>query len=510
MSRLSKCKQLKRFLLLGTCVVVSALILSSCTLGPKAAQDPQETPADAVPLEFVVQGKDVYAPVRIDYLVDNPLVFTTFEESKTPDHQRFYVQVEGLLDETIESKLNEAIKALYQGYLPYVEGEKMPPYRGFMKHYDPSIRMTYSYLQVMPQFNANNILSLSVHVNVGYNNASMRYWSLSDGLTFDLNTGELLTLADVFTNDADVNAIVSDAIMEEMKRRSLRYGFDYYDTNDFSLVAPFKSILPSQKFYLLDNALVVIVDHEMPEFNTDFQGVEVRVPIAHGVDSFALSRRFFDKDKQIFKTMPFEKHFVMHHYYDGLEEEMIQEFLGENWNLHKRYPKSMSEALLVAFDDFQHQETLKLKERLKDADASYVEQNFYVQESGLYYKFVHSNYYNLLTWGAWEEKWQLVDEVGNQIRLESLFKEDFDYKGVIFDALALEISQYSDITPSNAPSPELFWENLQFSLGEREFIFVTEAHPWQKYYSARDESAHPLYFRVPYRDFGYDNLTLFP
>ena len=244
------------------------IALAGCTSTGNKPKDEKSPPA--IKTVYQHMGAATYAPVDINYVVENALEITYIDETVDSNFQRGYFTISGLKDKAVEQKINADIKALYQQLIPYVTGEELVPYRGIRAVITPDRKLEHSYLAVAPYFNSNHVLSVVASAAGSYydpENWHNNYFSYIDCLNIDLNTGESFGLLDVFTNDVDGIAIVNDTIAKEINRRLLIRSVeheDYYGT--FTLVAPFKGIDRDQKFFLGYEGINIVISLKFMEF----------------------------------------------------------------------------------------------------------------------------------------------------------------------------------------------------------------------------------------------------
>lgn len=113
--------------------------------------------------------------------------------------------------------------------------------------------------------NERGVLSLSI------GNYTMAYpaahgWTMIRSLTFDIQTGELYQLNNLFKPDSNYMKVLSDLISAQIKARNI------------SLISPYPGIKPSnQDYYIADKALVIY--YQLVEFT----------PYAYGFPMFPIS-----------------------------------------------------------------------------------------------------------------------------------------------------------------------------------------------------------------------------
>jgi len=149
-----------------------------------------------------------------------------------------YPLVVGMVNTAIQDKINCAIlsmvKELYSDQVRQLADQGYPqvPPMDIMGWYEIKT-------------NERGILSLSL------GNYTMAYpaahgWTIIKSLTFDIRTGELYRLYDLFKPDSNYMQILSDLISVQIKVRNM------------SLISPYPGIKPlNQDYYIADKALVI-------------------------------------------------------------------------------------------------------------------------------------------------------------------------------------------------------------------------------------------------------------
>ncbi len=168
---------------------------------------------------------------------------------KKPHLEIRYPVVIGLADKKIETKINnEIIKTvnyllLQQGYLQ-----------------NPNVEIMGSY---EIKTNERNILSL-ILISYGYSGGAHGF-TIIKGLTFDMVTGKLVTLKNLFKESSPYKKELSEIIQQQIKER------------DMFILGGFNEILPEQDYYIADKSLVIF-----------FQLYQLS-PYAQGFPSFPIS-----------------------------------------------------------------------------------------------------------------------------------------------------------------------------------------------------------------------------
>ncbi|ADC50250.1 hypothetical protein BpOF4_10985 [Alkalihalophilus pseudofirmus OF4] len=141
----------------------------------------------------------------------------------------YYPQLAGLVDHTIEEKLNERI---------YQQVQTMITKQGFYDYPETEITGGYEV-----KTNERNIVSLT-NLHYSYSGGAHGLSTLRS-LTMDVQTGKVYKLKELFKPDAPYIKRLNKIIEAQIKDR------------DLPLLSPFKGIAPNQYFYQADRALII-------------------------------------------------------------------------------------------------------------------------------------------------------------------------------------------------------------------------------------------------------------
>lgn len=107
---------------------------------------------------------------------------------------------------------------------------------------------THSFVEMIGLYelktNERDVLSLSLS-NYAYAPKHANGLTLMKSLTFDLQTGQLYQLQDLFKRGSDFKSVLSKLVQQQIKER------------DISLINDYPGILPDQDFYIADKSLVI-------------------------------------------------------------------------------------------------------------------------------------------------------------------------------------------------------------------------------------------------------------
>lgn len=444
-------------------------------------------------------NKEIYAPIEISYVIDNPLQIENIDVSESDKHQRNYFQISGLVDKTVENTINHSIKSLFEQMLPYATGEKLPPFRGIAAVLPMDIKINDSSITVRPQFNSNNVLSVVANAYGTYFSDRNIYFSVSDTINFDLRTGKTFSIEAFFTDDADGLTLVNDAITEELTRSSLTSSMNGDPYSYLNLVAPFKGISANQKFYISNSGLNVIIDHNNPEFEIGFYNQWVNIPFFSANGQIAITERFYDENSTIFTKEAVNKRFLYDFKFNkGIDRDSFTKN-GIQWYVSKERDEDLPNKLIEEMDHLQAVQDKKVTVIAQHSPVLSVEQGFYANHIGAYYNISGYLYIGRTNDMVGETVNYVYYEDGELVKLEELFVEGYDYLTFIRQALE---KAYKENGRSKAINIEDVKKNLMFRIEDTYISFFEKM-------DVSSSNQSQIIFHIPYQEFGFNNLTIF-
>lgn len=147
-----------------------------------------------------------------------------------PNLNVFYPQVMGLTNISVQQRINSAIISLLN---------KLITEQGYYKN--PQIQVTGWYEL---KTNERGILSITIG-NYAYPPRAAHGMTYIKSLNFDVNTGRIYQLPELFKPDSDYISVLSKNIRNQIQERKL------------PVLNGFTTIDPNQDYYIADKALVV-------------------------------------------------------------------------------------------------------------------------------------------------------------------------------------------------------------------------------------------------------------
>lgn len=256
-----------------------------------------ETP----PIEKEVIEENLNIPPFKDrkYIYLNDLNIESYEEDSIIDEKtriyKYYKQISGLINEDIQNKINETIINTLDETIVTVKDEIIEKTENSFESFDISCNSSIPY-------SCNNVIFVKhlVIFNYKYNNA-YEYKSLTKTYGFDLNTGNILELKDLFVTNFDYEKFINEYINLHLIKR----GFD--DPNSSVLDKPFQGIRENQTFSFDTDGVHIYINEQNDEFvyqraTYDDNWLVFTVPIKEIGEYLAIFDRYYDNEKNIFTT----------------------------------------------------------------------------------------------------------------------------------------------------------------------------------------------------------------
>ena len=164
----------------------------------------------------------------------------------------YYPAIVGLSNQTVQQEINRTIANEVQQLI----NQQLDPQQ------ISETEMTGSY---EIKTNERNVLSLSLS-NYAYVNFSAHGFTVIKSLTFDVQTGKVYTLQELFKPGSNYVQVLSDIIKEQLS------------TLDIPLLDGFNEIRPDQDYYIADKALVIYFQlYEITPYYVGFPAFPISV-----------------------------------------------------------------------------------------------------------------------------------------------------------------------------------------------------------------------------------------
>lgn len=457
------------------------------------------------------------------------------------------VQIEGLKNKELQEEINIKISDKVNEFanlkrLPNVQGIKALAAKGL-----ESEKLYYRNVYAIPQCKMGNILSVAVYSYNEYEFDDSERRSLSECETFniDLNTGKEICMLDLFADDVDGMQYLNDAVDKAILEQGLSDEPDMYMYFDrehaLSLAGRFTGLQEDQKYYLngTDGNLVLVFDHENPEFHASTGYSELRVDITEvaAFDRFLLDgENIYDSDKVVYNLLqrPLKPDPNLSMYQKYIE---LPELSGSIWidtEIYEDLNKAQQRFLSVYDEDIVEIQNL-LYEKLRNYEKQYGLNS--IQSFGSIYSngSRYGNYINLrrdeshgmslkYNWTTVyysdisEERCYKVGR-NEPLKIEDVFKDSANWRDYVAPAIAKRmLDQFS---PYASLDPDLMLrmgtDLLDYCTGfsiRGDALNLSYSPPADfiyRYLPAEAEIPPEYYFAsyITFEDLGCENLNIF-
>ncbi len=430
----------------------------------------------------------------------------------------------GLKDKTMEDKLNKIIADKVQK----MAEKGLPPYRGIKAVFKSESQINYDYGPIVSLGAVNNILNVSISRFGSYDDYKEEiFYSFEDKeiYQYDLNTGEEIHLADLFSEDVDYVTLLSGFVSDQILDNHIEDNEDYV-YEGLQTVTPFQGIDPNQKFFLSGYGLDLIFDYNTPEFDTNFYPQSITIPYSKLGDHFIGLNRFYDESKtsiyddtrelELILVPPCQTVFEYDPSY--VAEDMdahISVRVGKLESYSSPEVEKIVDSYLSVPTDFLDERMEMAKKWIADHPNTFID---------LSYDAVVSAYPKILTieinqfydgYPTIDDRFRasrtylLDSETGKEMELKDLFTEGYDYQAAVKDSFHSEYDEYDmDIDYEN------MFSELSFTVDSYGIAFTLPGENYtasSSFLSQYDfpEEQPDLYAYLPYEEIGYENILMF-
>lgn len=519
-------------------LVISVLfLLSGCNQDNNEQKTTQQQPqvtsrhkfesATMLPTIAKQNEKSVSAPIETPNLTYSNGIKVEYPNDKNNDKSNNninYIKINGLANKDIENKINqriydECIALLNKGF---------PAYRGIRAVANDDAEVSHSYIYLSSNTNIANVFSVCITKETSINDKTKKQYNLVSDITtlnFNLKNGELITLSDLFADNCDYKKIINEQIGKYLLSKNADGGdkaknsFDDMGMGQIEVISPFKGILDNQKYYIGGEDIYIVVDYNMPEFNTNFRSVPIVIDscIPEVAKNFALFSRFETNDESIYDKSVKRQKNLRDLNYDTKEERIMYgsaKDLGLDYkdldvSLFLQIPKQIADKNLESSLNKKYNEAknkfialIKNKRTQFPTERMMVAYTYYIKQIGKYlteeenssiYVSMQNdkdtNYYQTSNAAVYEVK------TGKKLNLADVFKNTFDYKKAMVDII--KKNNYNKLTD----------QEIIKLIEQGNFRTSTEGIEISDTLSSEGKSINSYY--ISYSDLGYENLTIF-
>lgn len=331
----------------------------------------------------------------------------------------------GLKDKTVEAIVKQKILDKMNSFRKYADIDYYSSLPGFLDHYNfktPLIKTVTVYAS--SSFCVNNLLSIQFLASVRINDNNYDF-IVQEGLNIDLNTGNDVTLSDLFINDSDYESRLNEEVLLKAQNRTDYDPYIYEQNPDsFCYLGGFEGIRGDIGFFLTyDMNIVLVFDNKYPEFFNNYGTTLISIPMVDQKDTIALGQRFIHSSTSLF-TDP-TTYTINNYLYESLHEFTIhyERINGIRVRESISYPKAMPEAMKMLMDSLLQATKNKVSE-ITDPSITAVSLEYsaypmdeYLNSEGL-----------LIINGEVTPLRGTYRADGSKLMLEDLFVDGFDYR----------------------------------------------------------------------------------
>lgn len=488
--------------MIAVSMVLLLAFMSGCNevMPPEAPMDGDPTEAEPEPTEYVSPFREVTATSELNYLVRNPQVEKYTEIEESPDFREMMMSIDGLKDKSVEASMNERVERLHNEVK-----EMIPPYRGIRKLIPQDAELTASYISSSLNFSYYNLMSVRVSGSKTYDSGNPNepvYLEYMETLNLDLNTGEEIRIGDLFKNNVDYKEMLNDLIKTYLDKEFATEEYSEWFSSP-NLISPFRGIRDDQKFLLSENALVLVIDYDTPEFDTKTYNSFINIPLEDIRDSLAIRERFYDEKTSLFTVEEKPVKSLITNYNKNVVGERVNEEKGK-LTLYKeyRYPDNFDEALTNLFMNFIQID----EEKIESLSEEGTRQINYYEDSSASYKGEYISFYKNINLSIDEgdnifsSEFKTLTREGKELSLGDIFIEGYDYEPFIKSRLEEAASQELTLDSSEI---DVLYESMNFGLNATSLYFSTVP------INVQQNENYPIAFTIEFEEIGCENLKLF-
>ena len=464
------------------------------------------------------ESERIEAPVDIRYIIQNPLTFSDINENEQFGGMEFsgsYFQISGLKDQQVEDTINEHLQSMYALCQP---GEV--PQEAYKKF--GGLECTNQEIKLTCYGNFNNVLSVGANYTWAFGDLSGDraptwdcYYGEVETYNVDLNTGQEISLKDVFADNVDYSAMIAAEAEDILNRQGT-------EVNGDALAESLSAYLAEPRFLLWDSAFQTVGFSYTDPSSDDGQDAEVSVGLSFN-ENFAVAKRFYDPDENIYSgDNEGEKTLLT---YVGEIKEWKKNYTDEgvNVSLHAKYQEEFPEyALQAVFAEESADGDLidRMKQVLNGLSA---------QETDAYYdRFVDTSrvqdFINIRVYES-AQVYSLTTDVshlysarqmlrcyrlgsGEPVQIRDIFREGADVEGILETAVANKLEADQQLLEESGQRRTIDVAAHAGGAADKFIGFCVNNDAIFAEYLGNP--AMPSYvIELKYADMGYGNLNIF-
>lgn len=242
-----------------------------------------EKTTDSIIIKEVIPFNDRKYVYTNGISVENKDSKTT--EDKGVNFYQFYPVIDGLKDKTIQAKINKELKEVGEQQIAKL----------MTTIEDPSV-IKAKQINTNVAYNYNNVIFVDFFASIETKQEGTNFHSIYDfgSYGYDLNTGDRLTMDDLFMPGFDYKSKINDFICKYLIANN-------YDDYKFErMIKPFQGIRENQSFSFGLEGLRIVIDKQNDEFADLGYSEQIYIPLRYFGDDLYIFDRFYDEGQNIF------------------------------------------------------------------------------------------------------------------------------------------------------------------------------------------------------------------
>lgn len=234
------------------------------------------------------------------YIYNNGLDIEYKEHDETDegnvDINLRYPVISGLKDKSVEERINKEIPSVLESMISQLK-DRFPENTGDIGEYE----RIYAHATV--NYNCNNVLFIECYADIHSSYNFGKYVPMNSfmGIGYDLNTGNRISLKDIFKPGVDyerkINTYISQYIIE-----------NNYDDYEYEMMTgPFRGIREDQSYSLSFYDLIICIDEKNEDFVYYGYPNFIHIPMKYFGDDLYIFDRYFDENINIYERSKLTK-----------------------------------------------------------------------------------------------------------------------------------------------------------------------------------------------------------
>lgn len=298
-----------KFFVLFLCIVM--LFTAAC--------DGKSAAAPTVPASTAAEKIKPFVPFdERKFIYTNGITIVPKENSIVDDKGEnvnySYQVISGLKNKEVQDKLNQEFQQVEKEQLSKLEANLL---KASAKD---KLKINKKNAGAYINYSCNNVIFVDYYSNIDVRMPGDAYYPCFDYFSYgyDLNTGNRITLGELFKPGVDYKKKINDFICQYL----IENNYDDYSIERMS--KPFQGIRENQSFIFDTYGLRIILDEKNDEFVSYQYFDQINIPLKYLADDLYIFDRYFDEGKSIFENGKLSKK-LLSNKLEFVPEKLIRE-----------------------------------------------------------------------------------------------------------------------------------------------------------------------------------------